>query len=266
MTPRVPRVLTIAGSDSGGGAGIAADLKAFASCGTYGMCAVTAVTAQNTVGVEAVHVLPAEMIVAQVRAVSTDIGVDAVKVGMLANSDVVRAVERALDLVGKVPVVVDPVMASETGRTLLDVPAREELARRIVPKATVVCPNASEAMLLAGQDDGDLLAAARAILGLGCTAVVVTGGHTDARSDLYVDARSQVALAGAAHGQAAGHGSGCTHSAALAAQLALGLSPLEAARLAQAIAARSIENALEWLGQGRGPVDVCGLQAKNKTS
>ncbi len=142
---RIPAVLTIAGSDSGGGAGIQADLKAFAAAGVHGMSAITALTAQNTVGVDAIRQVPAEMVIAQVRAVVEDIGVDAVKVGMLGTAEAAEAVAEALALVGEVPVVVDPVMVSESGAELLDPGARSALIELILPLATVLTPNLPEA-------------------------------------------------------------------------------------------------------------------------
>src|SRR6478609_3260372 len=137
---RIPRVLSIAGSDSGGGAGIQADLKAFAACGVHGMTAITALTAQNTVGVNAVEVVPGEMIIAQIQAVAEDIGVDAVKIGMLATVETIEAVVEALDLLGDAPVVLDPVMVAESGAVLLDPGAREALIRLALPRATGATP------------------------------------------------------------------------------------------------------------------------------
>src|SRR2546426_1936401 len=177
----VARALTIAGSDSGGGAGIQADLKAFARCGVYGMSAVTAITAQNTLGVSAVHLVPGEVIVAQVRAVVGDIGVDAVKVGMLGDAEGARAGARALEeLPAAVPVVVDPVMVAESGARLLDEQALRVLVEEILPRATVATPNLPEARALAGRaqgaaDDAEAGALARAVLALGPGAVVLTG-------------------------------------------------------------------------------------------
>lgn len=155
MSPdeRVPVCLTIAGSDSGGGAGIQADLKAFARCGVHGTCAITAITAQNTVGVELVTQIPRETIVAQVRAVASDIGVDAVKVGMLGDEATIDAVTEALGLVDDAPVVVDPVMVSASGAVLLDRNAKAALIERILPLATVATPNLPEARELAGLED-----------------------------------------------------------------------------------------------------------------
>lgn len=255
-----PRLLTIAGSDSGGGAGVQADLKAFARCGAHGMSAITAITVQNTVAVEDVHTIPPETIVAQVRVVAADIGVDAVKVGMLATVETIEAVERALAELGPVPVVLDPVMVAESGATLLDEGARHALRTRILPRATVVTPNLPEAAVLAELDReagaGEL---ARAVHALGPAAVVVTGGHRPEATDLFFDGNRLVELEGERHPDGAAHGSGCTHSSALAAQLALGHDPLEAARRARAIAADAVRDGLRDLGAGAGPVDVLGL-------
>src|SRR5712691_7070414 len=175
---RTPRVLSIAGSDSGGGAGIQADLKAFARCGVHGMTAVTAITAQNTVAVSAVYPLPREVIVAQVRVVVEDIGVDAVKIGMLGNSETIAAVDEALDLVGVAPVVLDPVMVAESGARLLDEDATGALRSRLLPRAAVITPNVAEAAVLAdASPEADPEELARAVHALGPRAVVVTGGH-----------------------------------------------------------------------------------------
>jgi len=259
LTP--PRLLSIAGSDSGGGAGIQADLKAFARCGAHGMTAITAITVQNTVGVMAVHPLPADVIVEQVRAVAEDIGVDAVKIGMLGTVETIVAVGRALDLVGEAPVVLDPVMVAESGATLLEQDAREALRTRLLPRATVVTPNLPEARVLAGARenlDGEPLA--RAVHELGARAVVITGGHREQATDLFFDGGDLVAIPGERHPDGAAHGSGCTHSSALAAYLARGHGPLEAARRAKATAAEAVRDGLRSLGEGAGPVDVFGLE------
>jgi hydroxymethylpyrimidine/phosphomethylpyrimidine kinase len=260
-----PRALSIAGSDSGGGAGIQADLKAFARCGVHGMTAITAVTAQNTTAVTAVYPLPPEAVVEQVRAVAEDIGVDAVKIGMLGNAETIRAVERALDLMPGVPVVLDPVMVAESGARLLDETAEDALRRGLLPRVTVVTPNLSEAAVLAERDaTADPGAAptpealARAIHALGPRAVVVTGGHREQATDLYFDGERVVEIPGARYPDGASHGSGCTHSSALAAQLALGADPLEAARCAKQIASEAVRDGLRGLGSGAGPVDVFG--------
>jgi hydroxymethylpyrimidine/phosphomethylpyrimidine kinase len=261
-----PRVLSIAGSDSGGGAGIQADLKAFARSGVHGMTAITAVTAQNTRAVNAVYPLPPEAIVEQVRAVAEDIGVDAVKIGMLGNAETIAAVERALDLVPEAPVVLDPVIVAESGARLLDQAAEEALRSALVPRATVVTPNLSEAAVLAGaapeagpnaEIEAEFLA--RAIHALGPRAVVVTGGHREEATDLFFDGERVVEIPGMRYPDGASHGSGCTHSSALAAQLALGADPLEAARRAKQIASEAVRDGLRGLGSGAGPVDVFGI-------
>jgi hydroxymethylpyrimidine/phosphomethylpyrimidine kinase len=285
--PLPPKVLSIAGSDSGGGAGIQADLKAFARCGVHGMTAITAITAQNTVAVTAVYPIPPEAIVEQVRAVAEDIGVDAVKIGMLGTAETIAAVDRALDLVGDVPVVLDPVMVSESGARLLDEEAEEELRRRLLPRVTAVTPNLSEARVLAGErvgagagepgpagdlgpagepgsagepepevvqtDPGDL---ARTVHALGPDFVVVTGGHREHATDVFFDGERLVELPGERYPEGASHGSGCTHSSALAANLAHGREPLEAAREAKRIASEGVRDGLRGLGAGAGPVDV----------
>jgi hydroxymethylpyrimidine/phosphomethylpyrimidine kinase len=286
--------LTIAGVDSGGGAGIAADLKAFARCGVHGTCAVTAVTAQNTVAVDVVYPMPPELVLAQVRAVVCDLGVAAVKVGMLANAAVAEAVADALaELDGDVPVVVDPVLLSSTGAQLLDAAGQRVLIERILPRATVVTPNRPEAELLAtvaGQfaeigtmDTRDLIVD---LLGTGAGAVVITGGHglvpglpgagadgggqpgSDPPEAEIVDLFTSrerpsdtVPIGGPRVTGAASHGSGCTHSAVLAARLALGAAPLAAARDAQLATRVAIANGHPGLGAGTGPVDVLGVKA-----
>jgi hydroxymethylpyrimidine/phosphomethylpyrimidine kinase len=256
----VPTVLAIAGSDSGGGAGIQADLKALARCGVHGMTAITAITAQSTVGVEAVEAVSPEMIRAQVAAVAGDIGVDAVKVGMLGTAETVAAVADALAAVPQAPVVIDPVMVAESGASLLDEEAKAALVERLLPLAAVATPNIPEAIALAGAVEGasqrQLAAQVRA---LGPRAVVVTGGHSEAVVDLFDDGREVVAIEGERHPAGSSHGSGCTHSSALAAHLALGFTPLEAARAARRIASEAVASGLRGLGAGAGPVDVFGL-------
>jgi hydroxymethylpyrimidine/phosphomethylpyrimidine kinase len=227
------------------------------------MTAVTAITAQNTVAVTAVHPLPPEAIVAQVRAVAEDIGLDAVKIGMLGSLATIEAVERALELVGEVPVVLDPVMVAESGASLLDDDAEEALRARLLPRASVVTPNVPEARRLARMGDeanaGEL---AHAVLALGPGAVVVTGGHRDEASDVFCDGARLVEIPGERHPGGAAHGSGCTHSSALAAHLAQGMEPLEAARCAKLIASEAVRDGLRGLGAGAGPVDVFGLQTR----
>lgn len=256
----VPVALSIAGSDSGGGAGVQADLKAFARCGVHGTTAITAITAQNTVGVELVEPVSSTAIVAQVRAVVSDIGVDAVKIGMLGTPETVVAVVQALELIpAETPVVVDPVMASESGAELLSTEARSALVELILPRATVVTPNLSEARALAENPDGESTELARFISELGPAAVLITGGHTDSRVDLLFDGNELREIPGEFHPGAAAHGSGCTHSAALAAALAQGQPLFEAACSAKTTAAEAVRDGLHGLGAGAGPVDVFGL-------
>ncbi|HWX87397.1 MAG TPA: bifunctional hydroxymethylpyrimidine kinase/phosphomethylpyrimidine kinase, partial [Solirubrobacteraceae bacterium] len=272
---RTPRVLSIAGSDSGGGAGIQADLKAFARCGVHGTSAITAITAQNTLAVSVVYPIPAQIILAQARAVLNDIGVDAVKVGMLATAEIVHAVAQALEeLPTGTPVVLDPVMVAESGSRLLDPDAQAALVAEIVPRASVITPNMPEALALAGHaphtmadrdpdaaeatragtaagsarraghpadrpgagereaDEVRAHALARAVLALGADIVVLTGGHRGEAVDLFLDSDAPeriVRIPGERHPGGAAHGSGCTHSSVLAAQLALGRTPLQAA-------------------------------------
>ena len=253
-------MLSIAGSDSGGGAGIQADLKAFAACGVHGMTAITAITAQNTVGVSAVHQIPPETIVEQVRQVAEDIGVDAVKIGMLGDTRTIQAVVEALAHVGEAPVVVDPVMVSESGARLLANEAIEALRSTLLPRAAVTTPNLAEAEVLAGAP-GTPEDLARRIHALGPSAVVVTGGHRDEATDVFFDGERLEAIPGERYETNAAHGSGCTHSSALAALLARGADPLDAAREAKRIAADAVRNGLADLGAGAGPVDSLGIRA-----
>jgi hydroxymethylpyrimidine/phosphomethylpyrimidine kinase len=270
-------VLSIAGSDSGGGAGIQADLKAFAACGVHGMTAVTAITAQNTVGVIAGHTIPPEIIRAQVLAVAQDIGVDAVKIGMLGTTATIEAVAEALEtLPDGTPVVLDPVMVSESGAELLEPEARIALIERLLPLATVVTPNLPEARQLGGapahrlagararqqaggDEDTEAEQLARAIRALGPDVVVVTGGHRDQATDVFFDGEKLHEIPGPRHPDGAAHGSGCTHSSVLAARLAWGDSPLQAARTAKQRAAEAVRRGLSDVGAGPGPVDVLGV-------
>jgi hydroxymethylpyrimidine/phosphomethylpyrimidine kinase len=253
-------VLSIAGSDSGGGAGIQADLKAFARCGVHGVTAITAITAQNTVAVTGVWPIPPRAIVEQVRAVADDIGIDAVKIGMLGDAATIDAVAEALDLVGDAPVVLDPVMVAESGASLLEPEAQSALRERLLPRAAVATPNVHEAAALAGVEETDgVERLARAVRALGAGAVVVTGGHRDEATDLFYDGSQLVEIPGERYPGAAAHGSGCTHSSALAAHLALGFEPLEAARAAKRIAAEAVRDGLAEIGAGAGPVNVLGL-------
>jgi hydroxymethylpyrimidine/phosphomethylpyrimidine kinase len=238
----------------------------------HGCSAITAITAQNTVGVTAIHAIPAEIVLAQVGAVLADIRIDAVKIGMLGTAEVTLAVARAIEeLPGGTPVVVDPVMVAESGARLLQPDAQRALVEEILPRATVLTPNLPEARVLVGDppqaadEDEEAEALARALLALGPRVVVLTGGHrTRAAVDLFLDSsddRSSVSIEGERHPDGAAHGSGCTHSAVLAAQLALGRSPLHAARTARALAGEAVANGLRDVGRGAGPVDVLGLAA-----
>jgi hydroxymethylpyrimidine/phosphomethylpyrimidine kinase len=256
-------VLAIAGSDSGGGAGIQADLKALAACGVHGMTAITAITAQNTVEVTDVHEVPPETIVAQVRAVSADTGIDAVKIGMLGSTATIKAVAAVLDeLPAATPVVLDPVMVAESGAELLQPTARDALVGLLVPRATVITPNVPEARALTGLAGASPAELARAVLALGARAVVVTGGHREQATDTFYDGAQLVELEGERHPDGTAHGSGCTHSSALAAGLAWGLGPLEAARAARELTGRAVGQGLSEIGAGAGPVDVLGLAGR----
>jgi hydroxymethylpyrimidine/phosphomethylpyrimidine kinase len=259
-TTRIPVAITIAGSDSGGGAGIQADLKAFARCGVHGTSAVTAITAQSTVGVDAVHNVGPQIIVAQVRSVASDIGIDAVKIGMLGLSETIDAVVEALALTGEAPVVVDPVMVAESGAVLLDPSARRALVERLLPLATVATPNVLEARELTGLGEAaSQEELASAVRDLGPNVAVVTGGHTEDGADVLADGEGEpLRIEGPLHPSGASHGSGCTHSSVIAAQLARGAGIRDAAREAKRITAEAVEHGLREIGAGSGPVDVLG--------
>ncbi|MBI5106608.1 MAG: bifunctional hydroxymethylpyrimidine kinase/phosphomethylpyrimidine kinase [Solirubrobacterales bacterium] len=258
---RVPVCLSIAGSDSGGGAGIQADLKAFARCGVHGTTAITALTAQNTVAVTRVEPVSPEMIEAQVDAVASDLGVDAVKIGMVGAAPAIEAVARALDRLPQgTPVVLDPVMIAESGARLLPEDAEAALRDLLLPRAAVVTPNVPEARVLGrAGDEAAPDELARAVVAAGARAVVVTGGHRDIATDLLFDGAALTEIPGERHPDGAAHGSGCTHSSALAAHLALGFTLQEAARAAKAIAAEAVRLGLRDLGAGAGPVNVLGV-------
>jgi hydroxymethylpyrimidine/phosphomethylpyrimidine kinase len=277
------------------------------------MTAVTAVTAQNTVGVTAIQPMSADTVLAQVRAVVGDIGVDAVKVGMLGTAQVTLAVARALEeLPPDTPVVVDPVMVAESGARLLEPDAQQALVAEIVPRASVLTPNLPEARVLAGfaasgvsgeapssdearegsrthdagtspdphlprsastsaidaQEDLEAETLLRTLLTLGPRIVVLTGGHRTQGIDLFLDSADDenvLEISGERHPDGAAHGSGCTHSAVLAAQLALGATPIEAAHIARALTGEAIANGLRDIGDGPGPVDVLGLARMRST-
>jgi hydroxymethylpyrimidine/phosphomethylpyrimidine kinase len=255
----VPRCLTIAGSDSGGGAGIQADLKAFAAAGCYGMSAIVALTAQNTTGVTAVHEAPPEFVRAELDAVFSDIGVDAAKTGMLFSRVLIETVADFL-VEERVPLVVDPVMVASSGARLLQDDAVDVLVERLFPLATVVTPNLNEAEALAGAK-GSRRELAERIHDLGAPAVIVTGGHGPDAVDHLFDGATHVEIPVDRHDVAATHGAGCTHSATLAAELAKGAPLEDAARTAAGVASRAVANGLASIGAGDGPVDVLGLSA-----
>ena len=252
----VPRALTIAGSDSGGGAGIQADLKAFAAAGCFGTSAIVALTAQNTAGVAAVHEVPPAFVRAQLEAVLADIGADAAKTGMLFSRPVIETVADVL-AEHPLPLVVDPVMVASSGARLLEEDAVETLVARLFPLATVVTPNLAEAEALAGQASKRELA--ERLVALGAPAAIVTGGHGEPVDHLF-DGRRHVEIPVERVESGATHGAGCTHSATLAALLARGLSLEDAARGAAEAAARAVAQGLIEIGAGDGPVDVLGLR------
>jgi len=248
-----PRCLTIAGSDSGGGAGIQADLKAFAAADCFGTSVIVALTAQNTIGVAAVQELPPSFVEAQLEAVFSDIGVDAAKTGMLFSHELIDTVADFL-CVHRVPLVVDPVMVASSGAKLLQDDAVEALVDRLFPLAVVVTPNLMEAEALAGT--GTRREVAERIHELGAPAVVVTGGHGEDPIDHLFDGERHVEIEVERHDVAATHGAGCTHSATLAALLAKGESLEAAARGAARAASEAVRNGLVEIGAGEGPVNV----------
>lgn len=259
MTTSVRTALTIAGSDSSGGAGIQADLKTFAAHGVYGLCAVTCVTAQNTQGVSMMADVPGEVVAAQIADVASDIGVHAAKTGMLANAAIIRAVARQIRLAGIGPLVVDPVMVAKSGATLLQHDAVTVLKAELLPLAHVVTPNIPEAEVLTGvsvRSTHDCREAARRLFGLGASAVIIKGGHLDAQgiTDLLFDGRDFEAFHGERVPGTNTHGTGCTFAAALTSHLALGRTLSDAVPLAQAYVAGAIRAGLV-LGHGHGPMD-----------
>ena len=256
----VPRALTIATSDSGGGAGVQADLKAFASAGAHGSSVLVALTAQNTVGVTAIHELPPEFVRAQLDAVFDDIGVDAAKTGMLFSRALIETVADYLRD-RRVPLVVDPVMVASSGAKLLEDDAVAALVGRLFPLATVVTPNLMEARALTGSDGSRRELAAR-LHDLGAPAAIVTGGHGDEAVDHLFDGREHVEIPVERHSVGATHGAGCTHSATLAALLARGLGLADAARGAASAAGRAVAQGLVEVGSGEGPVDVLGVRTR----
>ena len=259
---RYARVLTIAGSDSGGGAGIQADLKTFAALGCYGMSAITALTAQNTVGVQGIHAVPASFLKAQIQSVMDDIGVDALKIGMLHEPGIVEVVAWAIDHYNIRQVVLDPVMVATSGDRLIAQETVQVLVRELFPRVTVVTPNLDEAQLLLGQPIANaqaLDAAAQGLLAMGAQAVLLKGGHLvgDEVVDLLVQANGPTRrLASFRIPSRNVHGTGCTLSSAIAAHLALGHGLEEAVVLARTFILTAIaEGAQVQTGRGHGPLN-----------
>ena len=254
----VPKAMTIAGSDSGGGAGIQADLKTFAALGVYGTVTLTAITAQNTVGVYGVHEIPTDMIVAQMDAVMSDIGADAVKTGMLSSQEIVEVVAAQVAKHGIRSLVVDPVMVAKSGDALLRDDAVNAVCTKLVPLAAVVTPNIPEAEALTGttiESDDDVREAARRIVSMGARTVVVKGGHREgpAADVLYDGSEFQVFTAPRIN-TVNTHGTGCTFASAVAAGLAQGKSVEEAVGQAKEYVTEAIRASFP-IGQGHGPLN-----------
>jgi hydroxymethylpyrimidine/phosphomethylpyrimidine kinase len=256
-----PVALTIAGSDSSGGAGIQADLKTFAALGVYGASAITALTAQNTQGVDAVLVVPPDFVARQIRVVARDLDLRAVKIGMLATAEIIEAVAEQLKALEGTPVVLDPVMVAASGDVLLDEDAIETFRSVLVPRATVVTPNLPEAAKLLDQGEAknerDMRAQAEALRALGAQAVLIKGGHADGPEavDILVDGEGELRLTAPRVATENTHGTGCTLSSAVAAELAKGASLREAVTRAKAYVTAALQRADELrIGKGRGPV------------
>ncbi|MGI8650598.1 MAG: bifunctional hydroxymethylpyrimidine kinase/phosphomethylpyrimidine kinase [Rubrobacter sp.] len=259
------KALSIATSDSGAGAGIQADLKSFLRCGVYGTTAIVATTAQNTVGVNAIFPFPPEVAVGQIEAVAEDIGVDAVKTGMLFKAGIISAVAEAIRRLELPNLVVDPVMVAESGATLLEEEAIETYRTQLFPLATVITPNANEAFAILGAERAEdrIEEAAIELHSLGPKAVVITGGHTASGAELLYDGEEFARIEGPVHPGGNAHGSGCTHSSALASFLALGFDVETAARKARLVASEAVEYGLGEIGAGAGPVHALGSVLKH---
>ena len=254
----IPKAMTIAGSDSGGGAGIQADLKTFAALGVYGASTLTAITAQNTVGVTAVHEIPTDVIRAQIDAVLSDIGADAVKTGMLSSSAIIECVVEALKQHGVQQLVVDPVMVAKSGDSLLREDAVDSLRTRLLPLALVVTPNIPEAEALTETkivSDTDVRRAAQAIIGMGARSVVVKGGHREGpATDLFYDGSDFREYTAPRFDTVNTHGTGCTFASAVAAGLARRMAIAEAVGLAKDYVTEAIRKSFP-IGQGHGPLN-----------
>ena len=256
---KIPIAMTIAGSDSGGGAGIQADLKTFAALGVYGTSALTAVTAQNTLGVTAIHEVPTDVIAAQIDAILSDIGADAVKTGMLSSLAIIETVVMELQRHGIAQLVVDPVMVAKGGDRLLQEDAVDVLRTRLLPLATVVTPNLPEAEVLTGitiRNAVDARNAARAIVSMGANSVVVKGGHMtgDEALDIFYDGNEFREFSAPRIDTKNTHGTGCTFASAIAAGLAKGLPLVEAVAKAKTYVTQAIRASLD-IGSGHGPLD-----------
>ena len=254
----LPRALTIAGSDSGGGAGIQADLKVFLALGCHGMSALTALTAQNTVGVTGIHEVPADFVVEQIEAVATDIGVDAAKTGMLASAEIVSAVAKAVRTFQVPNLVVDPVFVSKHRNKLLADDAVDALREELFPEAAVVTPNLYEAGALLGTEIrtlDEMKDAARALARFGSRGVLVKGGHLEGDAiDVLLEAGEVTEIVGPRFDTEDTHGTGCALSAAIAARLAHGDTLIDAVRSAKSFVSGAIEHGLR-IGKGYGPVN-----------
>ena len=255
---KIPKAMTIAGSDSGGGAGVQADLKTFAALGVYGASTLTAITAQNTVAVTAVHEIPTDVITAQIDAVLTDIGADAVKTGMLSSSDIIECVCEALEAHGVQRLVVDPVMIAKSGDALLREDAIGSLRTRLLPLAMVVTPNIPEAEALTETtivSDADVRRAAEAIVGMGARSVVVKGGHREGpATDLFYNGKEFKEFTAPRFDTVNTHGTGCTFASAVAAGLARGMVVPDAVALAKDYVTEGIRHSFS-IGQGHGPLN-----------
>ncbi len=258
------RAMSIATSDSGAGAGIQADLKAFLRCGVYGTTAIVATTAQNTVGVTDIYAFPPRVAVQQIEAIVSDIGADAVKTGMLFNAGIISAVAETIGRLRLPNLVVDPVMVAESGAVLLEPEAVDTYKNELFPLAAAITPNVNEAFALVGEevDEDRIEDCAVTLHALGPGAVIITGGHTGSGDDLLYDGEEFTRITGPVHSSENTHGAGCTHSSSLASFLALGYSLPEAAGNARAVASEAVEYGLAEIGEGAGPVHALGKVLK----
>lgn len=261
----IKRVLTIAGSDSGGGAGIQADLKAFENIGVYGMSAITAITAQNTLGVQGIHQLPPEFVAAQIDSILIDIGVDSVKVGMLGSSKVVEVVAEKLEYYKVAKVVIDPVIVATSGDLLLEREAVQFIRDKLIPKAYIITPNCHEAEILTGMkvyNEPDLQNSAKKLYDMGAAGVLIKGGHFEsvAATDIFYDGREYYRFTRERVETKNTHGTGCTLSSALAAYLCFDNDPIKAIEKAKEYVYKRIKHAKNNnIGNGYGPICLPGM-------